>query len=330
MKINSLTEQQNAEMPKYVTKWKGIGLDTGKCDLKQCVTISAKAYEIAELPAPKYSLGPFNNPLEAGYAETFVDEVCDGKRTSAQANKIILAKVKEYFADDSNKDFSKIVFSNQIYGSMDASWLSFYDFFLTACGLEECKPLVPLMDLSKVCGWWTPLENAALFQHKPKAIHFDDRDRIHNENGPAIEFRGSAHCNVYAIHGVIVNKNIVDKNFTVEDIEKQTNIEVRRVMIDIYGRAKYVLDSGAAQIHSDDWGTLYVKEQINDVSIMMVKVANATEEPDGTFKDYFIRVDPTCYGGVKTAKAAVASTWRNPDGTVMFEDPNDYDPAVQT
>lgn len=329
MKITSLTDAQVAAMPKYVDKWRGIGLDTGECDLKACTKITKEVYKVANLAEPKYFLGPFNNPIEAAYAETLVDEVCDGKNTSAQANKIILKKVKEYFSNPT-PDLSKLSFSNQIYGSMDASWLSFYDFFLTECSLEECKPLIPLMDLSKVCGWWTPLENAALFQHKPKAIHFDDRNRIHNEKGAAIEFRGSGFCNVYAIHGVTVDKKIVERNFTVEDIEKQTNVEVRRVMIDIYGRSQYILDSGAVKMHEDDWGSLYVKEQKNDVPIMMVKVVNSTQEPDGTFKDYWIRVDPNCYNGIKTAKAAVASTWRKPDGSLLFESPDDYDPSIET
>lgn len=329
MKIESLTEAQVAKMPEFAKKWIDIGLSTGECDMVECVDIVKEIYKKSNLETPKYFLGPFNNPLESAYAETLVDKYCDGKRTSAAANKAIMKEVATYFANP-NASVKGLSIENQMYGSMDATWLCFYDYFLEEFNLEECKPLEGLIKLSKKVGWWTALEDAVLLQHRPKAIHFDDRNRIHNEKGAAIEFRGSEHCNVYAIHGVIVTKDIVKGNFKLEDIEKQTNIEVRRVMIDIYGKAKYILDSGAQKIHSDDFGDLYVKKQVNDVDIMMVKVVNSTQEPDGTFKDYWIRVDPNAYGGVKTARAAVASTWRNDDGSLLFKTPEEYDPEVET
>jgi hypothetical protein len=37
----------------------------------------------------------------------------------------------------------------------------------------------------------------------------------------------------------------------------------------------------------------------------MVKLRNSTREPDGSFKPYWLRVDPRC----ETAHAAVAWTW---------------------
>ena len=65
---------------------------------------------------------------------------------------------------------------------------------------------------------------------------------------------------------------------------------------------------------------------------MMVKVVNSTIEPDGTYKDYFIRVSPNAYGGLKTARAAVASTWRNNDAerSLVFKNPEDYNPDIET
>ena len=185
------------------------------------------------------------------------------------------------------------------------------------------------MDLAKCSGWWTPLKDIVIFQHKPKQILFDNRNRLHNINGPAISYR-SGLVNVYAIHGVIVNKNIIDKKFDWENIEKENNVEKRRVMIDLYGQDKYIQHSGAEIINSDDWGVLYRKKQINDEDIFMVKVVNSTQEPDGTYKDYFLRVDPKCYGGLNSAKAAIASTWRNKDNTLLFNTPDDYVLSEQT
>ena len=101
-------------------------------------------------------------------------------------------------------------------------------------------------------------------------------------------------------------------------------MEVRRVKIDQYGQSRYLQDTGAEVVAEDDFGVLYRKSLGDDEALMMVKVVNSTPEPDGTFKDYFIRVDPNAYGGLKTARAAIASTWRNEDESLMFDDPNDY------
>jgi hypothetical protein len=50
----------------------------------------------------------------------------------------------------------------------------------------------------------------------------------------------------------------------------------------------------------------------------MVKVKNSTPEPDGLFKDYFLRVPPT----VKTAHEAVAWTFG--------ETPETYNPVMES
>lgn len=50
----------------------------------------------------------------------------------------------------------------------------------------------------------------------------------------------------------------------------------------------------------------------------MVKVVNSTPEPDGSMKDYFLRVPPT----VKTAREACAWTFGKSE--------NDYAPMIET
>jgi hypothetical protein len=89
-------------------------------------------------------------------------------------------------------------------------------------------------------------------------------------------------------------------------------------MIERYGQAKYLLDSGAVKIHSDDWGALYRKEIKNDEPLVMVKVVNSTAESDGSFKDYFLRVPPT----IERARQAVAWTFGVPE--------DEYEPALET
>lgn len=41
---------------------------------------------------------------------------------------------------------------------------------------------------------------------------------------------------------LIMSKEVIEARFTRQDIDKETNSEVRRVMMDIYGAERYVRD----------------------------------------------------------------------------------------
>ena len=92
---------------------------------------------------------------------------------------------------------------------------------------------------------------------------------------------------------------------TVSKIDGEDNVEVRRVMIDRYGPGRYLQDSGAVEVDRGDRGVLYSKDISGDEPIVVVRVRNSTPEPDGSVKDYWLRVPPT----VKTAAEAVAWTF---------------------
>ena len=89
---------------------------------------------------------------------------------------------------------------------------------------------------------------------------------------------------------------------TVARIDAENNAEVRRIMLERYGEARYLQDSGAKQVHRDKWGVLYRKEIPGDEPLVMVRLLNSTPEPDGHSKIYWLRVPPT----IETARAAVA------------------------
>jgi hypothetical protein len=331
--ITKLTKKQESKFKYYVDKWINIGLNTDEVDMVASVLAVKKAYEVAKINPPKYFVGPVAGPYEAAIAEALVHMHVKNKTVFSNArefNERILREVDEYIA--SKKNNLKLTIDNQIYGFHEY-WLSYYDFFKTECELN-LSDIQPLIDLASVCGWWTPMTDVAIIQNKPSQINRDDQNRLHSVDGPAIKYRGSENSisNVYAVHGVRVNKKIIDRDFTAKDIDNERNAEVRRVMIELYGQSKYLIDSNAEVVHSDDFGTLYRKEIPGDEPLMMVKVVNSTVEPDGTFKDYFIRVDPNVYGGLKTARAAVASTWRNNDAnrTLIFKNPEDYNPDIET
>jgi hypothetical protein len=78
---------------------------------------------------------------------------------------------------------------------------------------------------------------------------------------------------------------------TLERILTESNAEVARVMVSLYGEARFLRDVGAEVVHQDDFGTLY-RYRLHGRDLLMVKVVNSTPEPDGSFKDYFLGVHP--------------------------------------
>lgn len=139
----------------------------------------------------------------------------------------------------------------------------------------------------------------------PTRIDWDTRNQLHNWEQPAIEFLDGTSWRFW--RGMYISPERFDKlqKVTLEKIHSEMNVELRRVLIDRFGAAEYLIASGARQMHSDQYGTLFRKELLGDEPLVMVRVRNSTAEPDGSFKHYFLRVPPH----ITTAREAVAWTF---------------------
>jgi hypothetical protein len=191
-----------------------------------------------------------------------------------------------------------LVIGGQFWVGMWGWWgsPSFVSFFLDVCGLDLGADMneraQAYADTASSACWWWPHRDFVMVCERPRVIGRDARGRLHREDGPACEFRDG--WGVYAVHGVRVPGDIIEspQTLTVKRIEEESNAEIRRVMIERYGASRYLIDSGAKEIHRDERGILYRKEIADDEPLVMVKVKNSTPEPDGSIKDYFLRVDP--------------------------------------
>jgi hypothetical protein len=116
---------------------------------------------------------------------------------------------------------------------------------------------------------------------RPILVAKDDQNRPHRDDGPFLAWRDG--WALYAIHGVRVPAHVVEapQTITVAEIEAEQNAEVRRVMIERYGAARFLLESGAKQVSRTKYGVLYRKEVEGDEPIVMVRLLNSTPEPDG-------------------------------------------------
>jgi hypothetical protein len=174
-------------------------------------------------------------------------------------------------------------------------------------------------------------------------IAFDARGRLHHKTGPAITFkqaqkkthdyndRSDNHDEeMFYWHGVQMPKDVVRNHnlITQSRILNETNIEIRRVMLEHYGLQRFF--KGMKPVDVDKFGKLYhIQHQdykVNGITrainmmdtLAYVLVKNSSPEPDGTFKDYILRVPPT----VRTAKEAIAWTFRKTG--------REYNPAKET
>ena len=68
---------------------------------------------------------------------------------------------------------------------------------------------------------------------------------------------------------------------TPKDIDEESNAEVRRIMIERYGPARYLKDDGAVKVSEDRFGTLWRKGVDGDEPIVMVEVIDSTPMPNG-------------------------------------------------
>jgi len=232
--ITRLTKKQESRLSEIAEEWIGYGLST-TTDRKKAESLIPLIYKTGGLKPPKkvvWCESPY-----AGYKKC---------QSLLKKNEAVLP----------------------CYGSHEAHWLAFYYTFLEF-GIKECEKLKPLMEMAKCSGWFFPMDKTCILTPNPTHLSLDEEGRLHNLDRKAIEYPDD--WGLYYVHGVNVDKKIVEEphKITVNDIETQENIEVRRVMIDRFGYnrslpeggdhgvGKYIEVSGAQEIHRDKWGILY-------------------------------------------------------------------------
>ena len=201
------------------------------------------------------------------------------------------------------------------YGQHEAGWLSFYDFFINECHLKMGKPILHLLELAKIAGWWYIInENEITCVDRCEHVLFDAQKRAHSPKEAAIKYRDG--WGVYCWHGTAIDKDWILKPEESINPLKETNQELRRIGFEILGWDRAMSKIPHEVIQADDFGQLIrTKQSLNDGDqfALFVKV----QDPS-TDRQYLLRVPPT----VKTAKEAVGATFG------LKED--EYDPIKET
>jgi hypothetical protein len=189
----------------------------------------------------------------------------------------------------------------RIGGQLWSGWVAWRSFFVDVCNLDigeelHARAVAYAGTVESACWWW-PHRDFVMVCERPLEIHRDASGRLHNPFGPAIVWPDG--WGVHAIHGVRVPANVIDEpqSVTVATIDAEQNAEVRRVMVERYGRDKYIRECGAKLVHedTDQHGRprrLWRREWRDGRVLQMVEVVNSSAEPDGSRKSYFLQVHP--------------------------------------
>lgn len=296
--MENFTPEQEKLIDKYHDEWVALSYSTGPVNIERLTKSTAKLYALEKLPAPKI-------------------QMCDGPVD-------LIKTVKK--AGDKRADNE--IWADVFEGPWSMTGLQFYRFG------EEIDPNIYDKKDSEELHIWLDMcqdmhcglfyNEIAFFCHRPTALNVDELGNLHCTDGPSLAYRDGT--KFFDWHGVEVPEFVIMKpeTITIDHIEKESNAEVRRVMVERFGLERFIKESGAKVIHKDkdpmngDQRILYRKEVEGDESIVMVQVKNSTPEPDGSIKDYFIRVPPTI------TKAGEAVAW-----TFGLKE-EEYRPLVQT
>lgn len=303
-KITKLTEEQSSRMAEWRDRWIRIGLSTEPANRGRFEGAVVECYRAAGLEKPKAIIwvsSPVVGALAAPAAALLIELIRNPPKSPRAVDSAVGSAVYSavdsavYSAVDSETSIVRF-WHYWVGGQLWPAWHSFATFFREVCGLDLGADINGrLGSYAATCdsaGYWWPNKDFVMVSERPSTISMDDRGRLHREDGPAYGSRDG--WGIYSWHGVTVPREVVvsPETLTAKRILEEKNAEVRRVMLERFGGARFVEESGAKAVASDAFGSLYQLPLEGDEPLTLVKVRNSTPEPDGTVRTYWLRVHP--------------------------------------
>ena len=227
-KLEKLTPEQEAMLPVKRDEWIAIGLNTERADRKMAEEGVRKAYATAGLTAPTRMIW-VDNPLSGAYLQALVEEV------EVEGDHVTSAQIEEMMSGLSKSQTSKVrerlqKWSLNCCWGQHEVWLSFYDTF-AEFGIDTGQ-ITGLVEVAKSCGWWWPMEDVVVLTERPALIHLDDQQRLHAEDGPAIQWPDG--WGFYCWHGTRVPEWDINSPSVGKAMSEQ-NTEIRRAAFEKIG-----------------------------------------------------------------------------------------------
>lgn len=203
-------------------------------------------------------------------------------------------------------------------GQHEAPWLARIDLWrrlgLLTLNRADVDDVSHWNALARSCGWWWPREDVCVVSERPAAIRHEvvppvERGdiRLHNADGPAIEYRDG--WGIHVVHGTLVPAWVL-RAPTAERVAAERNVEVRRTAIERLGWPAYIRQAGLRRIAAaPDPGNPGAELQLFDVPpdarfppSRLLLVRNGSVERDGRRRNYGISIpdgidDPVAAAG---------------------------------
>lgn len=274
-RLDKLTPEQEAMLPRIRDEWIGHGLNTDPANRPEAEDGVRQAYISGGLEPPKKIIW-FDSPLAGAVAQ--------GMLVSGEVDDID----PETFTIPANPSKYLKSWSSNCIGYLELGWIAYFK-ALAAFGIDT-SAIDGVAKVQMNAGWWFPLDEVAIVTERPQHIKQDKEGRLHADDGPAVLYRdGFA---VYSWHGTRVPKGLID-GWTVEQIFAERNTEIRRCAIEKMGWPELLEQSGMEIVASaPDPGnepfflSLYDlpkgAEDIFEVDARILVCTNGSVERDGT------------------------------------------------
>lgn len=249
--IESQTPEQIEQMHTYRRNSFAVGVSTGPTDRVVARQAMLDLYEFAEKPAPEYIFF-VRSPLEAQLlmdgliTKKVKDPMKYGPDNDSQVKAIIEGITKPSHGMYTSHGYS--------YGHHECYWI-WYNKYMVECMGVKCdekalRGLDIMERLATSSGWNYMFPKVCIICDRYDTVSVEN-GVISNPNGYSFSY--SDGFVGYAIEGHDVTHQIVfnPETITVDQIRKEENSEVARIMIQRYGVARYLMDTGAKMIDVD-------------------------------------------------------------------------------
>ena len=319
--IKRLTDAQYAQLPNYESKWFKICTSTDQVDHLLIEKSIDKLYSLIKLNSPKkiWLPSPFAGAKKAKEMKNSIfDKIYNiyFDATNSISIHSTPGKVYNEIAGEVSGPLCDKIYMQLIpllrrngcdavgtYHGQHETPLSFFDYARKVLHMNSEK-LQPFFDLSQT-GWFWAFKDVVVMTERPTILKLDTVNRLHNETDMAIKY--SDNFGIFMWHGIQVPSDIIlhPESISISQIDKEKNIEIRRIMLERFGIKRFMQESGAKKIGEDCFGVLLKRKIPGDEPIVVVQVDNSTPEPDGTIKKYMLRVPPN----IKSPQEGIAWTF---------------------
>lgn len=172
---SSTTQEEKQIMEQCRQKWEDIILDTTPIDREKTEEIVDLFYQHMDLPNPKKYIW-FDSPH--------------------QATKYIIEEFKKQpeYKNVSDVDLFSLI-DNIRDELMSLDELAFLDYFLNLSPNPidipdgpAVKALIKIGEMVGISPWW-PFDDRVVLTERYCEVHFDEENKLHNENGPSVAWR---------------------------------------------------------------------------------------------------------------------------------------------